>query len=92
MRRAFAQVLKDGHDPRVMLSFSRSTIEEHNSLWYVVVRAHDEHIPPIAVYRLFNDFSLKGLNRYPRPIRDEIENAEVLLSARVSANQKKAHV
>lgn len=83
MRRAFAQTLKSGLDPRVMLSFDRSTIERHGGLYYVVVRPHDPSLPPQDVYRLKPDYSIVAIKRhYPRPIKDEIEQAELLMQAR----------
>lgn len=82
MRRAFAQTLKSGLDPRIMLSFERSSIEKHDGLYYVVVRPHDPSLPPQEVFRLKPNYSIVALHRYPRPIRDEIENAELLLAAR----------
>ena len=80
-RRAFAQTLKEGLDPRFMPDFERSSIEQHDGLYYVVVRTRDERVPPLKVFRLFDDHSLKGLYRYPRAIKAEFENAEVILAA-----------
>ena len=71
MRRAIAQYLKDGNDPRVLPSVAASTILEHEGLYYVVLRAQPG-AEPLKVYRLFNDAkrSLKGLNRVPREVRE----------------------
>jgi hypothetical protein len=85
MRRAFMQYLKDGNDPRLLPTVAASTIEQHGDLHYVVLRADNEH-PPLKVYRLFDNLSLKGLYRLPPALKAETENAELLLGAR-----KKGH-
>jgi hypothetical protein len=81
MRRAIMQYLRDGNDPRVLPMVSESSIEEYGGLNYVVLRSR-RGLPPLKVYRLFDDKALKGLYRLPPPIKAEYENAEVLLTAR----------
>jgi hypothetical protein len=81
LRRSFIQYLKDGNDPRTLPTVMASTIEEHDSLYYVVLRVDTDH-PPLKVYRLFNDLSLKGLYRLPAALKAETENAEVAMAAR----------
>ena len=81
-RRAFVAYLEAPGDPRTMPGMGRSRIEEYGGLFYVVCRPDDPELPPVAVFRLFNDLSLKGLNRYPRAIRDEIETTEAALVRR----------
>lgn len=84
IRRAVMSYLKFGGDPSVMPSGTRSTIEQHGGLYYVVLRAENPVLPPLEVYRLFNDLSLKIMHRYPRAIKNEIENAERKLSGRTT--------
>lgn len=69
MRRAFAQYLKDGNDPRVLPSVAASAIVEHAGLYYVVLRARAGG-QVLKVYRLFDDKSLKGLARVPAEVRE----------------------
>ena len=71
MRRAIAQFLKDGNDPRVLPSVAASDIVELEGLYYVVLR-NAPHEEPLKVYRLFGDRSLKGLNRIPRALREMV--------------------
>ena len=91
LRRALMQYLKDGNDPRdiALEAVQRSTIEQHGGLYYVIVRGRSD-LPPLKVYRLVDDAarSLKGLERPPRPIKDKIENEEVLLMARMKKASK----
>lgn len=84
VRRGFMQFLKDGNDPREVMpeAVKASTIEQHAGLYYLVLRPR-AGFPPVKVYRVDDDRSLKGLARWPRSIRDEAENATVLLSARM---------
>ena len=88
MRRAFAQSYRSGLDPRVALSYERSSIEQHDvpggsGLFYVVVRASDPSLPPQDVYRLYPDLRIVAIRRnFPSAIKAEIEQAEQLLRAR----------
>ena len=75
------QYLKDGNDPRTLPTVAASTIEQHDGLYYVVLRASKDQ-PPLKTYRLFENLSLKGLYRLPPAIKAETQNAEVALAAR----------
>ena len=75
MRRAIMQYLKDGNDPRVLPNVRESSVEEIDRLYYVVLR-HKRGEPPLKVYRLFNDRSLKGLYRLPPQIKAEYEQPD----------------
>lgn len=82
MRRAIMQYLKDGNDPRVLPTVEASSIEEYDGLYYVLLRSR-EGLPPLKIYRLFNDRTLKGLQfsgKLPMPIKVEIENARLMQS------------
>lgn len=76
IRRAITAYLKYGEDPSVMPTVDHSTIEQHDGLYYVVLRASDPSMPPLKVYRLYADLRLKGLYRLPSAIKREIEDAE----------------
>src|SRR5580765_5143509 len=77
LRRAITSYLKFGGDPSCRPSYDRSKIEQHGDLYYVVVRSEDTRLPPLKVYRLFNDLSLKVMHRLPRTLKNEVQRAEM---------------
>lgn len=86
MRRAFAQYLHGGGDPRVLPSVEASAIVEHDGLFYVAVRDRPG-AEPLVIFRLFDDVnrSLKGLVRVPPAAREAIADAAKPAPARRKA-------
>jgi len=64
MKRAYAAYYRAGGEPQP--STHRSGVESHAHLKYVVLR-DDKGV--IGVYRVRNDGVLKGMKRWPAPIK-----------------------